>query len=162
MIIDAFAFARNNQQLVGTIILAALKRLDLVKRDGSLDYQVRGYVGERGRSFLELKVQGALVLRCERCLQPLDWPLNLRSVLWLAASEEEADAEPVDRDEYDPVVGSAQFNLDAMIEDEVLLAIPVVPKHDRCPSLAAPKDEAQSPFAVLAQLKKGGSDTPTQ
>jgi len=163
MIIDAFAFARNAQELFGDIPIASMTRLEVLKHDGSLQYQLRGYQGELGRSFLDLKVNGQLVLRCERCLQPLDWPIDVHSVLWLAPGEAEADAEPVDQDAYDPVVGSDHFDVNLLVEDEVLLAIPVGPKHDHCPDgLIAPKEGRQSPFAALAALRKGGSEPPRQ
>jgi len=81
----------------------------------------------------------------------------------VAKSEAEADAMPLDDEEFDPIVGSGAFDLVALVEEEVLLSLPVVPRHARCPGQtgAAPTEpEAAvqaaakpSPFAVLAQLK---------
>jgi uncharacterized protein len=156
MIIDAFAFARNGDERSGEIPVSKLARLDLMSHRGSVQFQAAGFIGLRHRPFIKLDVTGSLVLRCERCLQALDWPLEVHSLLWLAKSDEEADAAPVDEDVYDPVVGSEHFDLNALIEDEILLNLPLPPKHEHClEPLSAPPDVADSPFAALKALKKG-------
>ncbi len=156
MIIDAFAFARNGDERSAQIPVAQLTRLDLLSHRGQVAYQAAGFIGERHRAFIKLDVTGQLVLRCERCLQALEWPLEVHSLLWLARTDEEADRAPVDEDEYDPVVGSEHFDLDALIEDEILLNLPLPPKHEHCPEpLSSPKNVADSPFAALKALKKG-------
>ena len=156
MIIDAFAFARNGDERSGEIPVAQLSRLELMSHRGSVKFHASGFIGLRHRPFIKLDVTGTLVLRCERCLQALDWPLDVHSLLWLAKSDEEADAAPVDEDEYDPVVGSEQFSLTALVEDEILLDLPLPPKHEHClEPLLAPSDVAASPFAALKALKKG-------
>ena len=156
MIIDAFAFARNGDERSGEIPVSHFARLDLMSHRGSVTFHASGFIGMRHRPFIKLDVTGALVLRCERCLQALDWPLEVHSLLWLAKNDEEADAAPVDEDEYDPVVGSESFDLNGLIEDEILLNLPLPPKHEHCVEpLVAPADRADSPFAALKGLKKG-------
>ncbi|MNS67382.1 hypothetical protein D3C72_1006320 [compost metagenome] len=87
----------------------------------------------------------------------------------MVESEEAADAAPMDDDEVDVIAGSKRFSLLDLIEDEVLLALPVAPKHDVCPTVheslvtgsdgeaqpeAEPEEEKRpSPFAALAGLK---------
>ena len=87
----------------------------------------------------------------------------------MVESEEAADAAPMDDDEVDVIAGSKHFSLLDLIEDEVLLALPVAPKHDVCPTVheslvtgsdgeaqpeAEPEEEKRpSPFAALAGLK---------
>jgi uncharacterized protein len=155
MIIDAFAFARNGEIRTGEIPIASLTRLDVLAHQGVLTYAARGLIGERGRSFVELEVQGSLTLRCERCLQPMQWRLDLTSRLWLAKDEAEADTLPIEQDTYDVVVGSEHFDLNVLIEDEVILAMPVDPKHEQCPNpLEFTNQRESSPFDVLKHLKK--------
>ncbi len=47
-----------------------------------------------------------------------------------SATEEEADEFPLDEDEVEVIVGSRQFDLVDLIEEELLLFLPLVPKHD--------------------------------
>jgi uncharacterized protein len=134
--------------------------VDLLERKGSLTFTLRGYVGSRNRLFLELHIKGSLSLRCERCLGPLAYVLKVRSVLWLAKTDAEADSLPLEEDAFDVVVGSERFDVDQLVEDEVLLALPVTPKHEVCPEpLKAPKNQADSPFSALKGLKTSGSGT---
>jgi uncharacterized protein len=155
MIIDAFTFARNAQSAAGQIPVASLRRLDLVDHEGSLDWALKGYVGSQHRLFLRLEVSGTLHVRCQRCLDRMDWPVDIKSTVWLASSDADADRLPLDEDEFDPVVGSEAFDVDALIEDEVLLALPPTPKHLRCPEpLQVKPDLAASPFAALRGMKR--------
>lgn len=77
--------------------------------------------------------------------------------LEVVRSEADADAAPLDDDEADVIVGSRSFDLITQIEDELLLALPVSPRHAVCPDEMLPEEtEAEkkpSPFAVLANLK---------
>jgi uncharacterized protein len=77
-----------------------------------------------------------------------------------AQAELEDDASP-----EDVLVLSRDFDLATLIEDEVLMDLPVVPRHDTCPVpvklTAADADFEEvspkpSPFAVLAGLKVAG------
>ena len=79
------------------------------------------------------------------------------------ATEDIAMAED-DASEEDLLVMAPQFDLLALLEDELLMALPLVPMHDECPVLPAFKagvieapeivPDRPHPFAALAQLKK--------
>ena len=155
MIIDAFELARNGDTQTGEIPVAQMTRLEVLANEGVLAYSARGLIGERGRSFLRLQVSGTLTLRCERCLQPMPWQVEVDSKLWLAKDEAEADSLPIEEDAYDVVIGSEQFDLNALVEDEVILSLPTVAKHELCPNpLEFTNLRESSPFALLKQLKK--------
>jgi uncharacterized protein len=80
----------------------------------------------------------------------------------LFVDDEAAAAELDAESEDDVLVSSAHFDLLALVEDELLLALPIVPRHDACPApLPAPSDDLSeepraNPFAALAALKRGG------
>lgn len=111
----------------------------------------------RQRLFVDLEVEGVVWLQCQRCLHAYEQSLLVRTRLEVMRSEEEADAAPLDDDEADVIVGSRSFDLITQIEDELLLALPVSPRHAVCPDEVLPEEaEAEkkpSPFAVLANLK---------
>lgn len=109
---------------------------------------------------MTLHIEGTVPLVCQRCLEPMrhvvDETRHLRFV------ESEALAEELDADSDDDVLAtSIAFDLPALVEDEVLLSLPIVPRHERCPSAApipssdepASADSAPHPFAQLAALK---------
>lgn len=111
--------------------------------------------------WLRLTVATCLPQICQRCLEPVDVAVQLERAFRFVESEAVAEAQD-DECEEDLLVTSREFDLAALIEDEVLLALPLVPRHDTCPvkvkMLAVDKDfdapaEKPNPFAVLAQLK---------
>ncbi len=163
MKIDLFEFARLRERATGDLPLAALGRIDMPSRDGSLAWSARGSMnGRHGTPRLDVDVDGAVVLTCQRCLQPMREPVAIRARFLVAADEDEADALDQD-DDFDVVVATQGFELDGLIEDEVILALPSAPRHRVCPDGAtgvAATTGKPSPFAALAALKtaKPGDD----
>jgi len=102
-------------------------------------------------------------MECQRCLTPVDVPLEVDRAFRFVADEATAEALDDESDE-DLLAMSREFDLHELIEDELLMALPVVPKHDECPSvvpLASSDDDFEeanadkpNPFAALAGLKK--------
>ena len=111
--------------------------------------------------WLHLSIDTVLPLTCQRCLGPADVAVSVDR--WFRFVDSEAVAEQQDDDaEEDLLVSSREFDLAGLIEDEVLMDLPLVPRHDTCPvalKLAvADADfdalpEKPNPFAQLAQLK---------
>ena len=161
MKIDLFEFARQQSTASGDVPLANLTRIETVDRSGSLAWTATGSArGRHGASRLDLTVDGDVVLVCQRCLEPMTESLHLRPKFLVVADEATADL--LDQDNaFDVVVGSTEFDLDTLIEDEVVLALPIAPRHAVCPdgrTDAAATSGRPSPFAVLAALKTDGSD----
>jgi len=160
MMIDAFEFARRSQEASGTVEVRDLRRLEVVPRGDRLEWDLAGSTDERGRPFLDLEVRGAVHLVCQRCLQPVRIETDLVARFLLAASEAEADAVPLEEDAFDVVVGAREFDVEGLVEDEVILWLPLVPKHERCPEPlpstegATLGDGKVSPFAALGKMKK--------
>jgi len=113
--------------------------------------------------WLALTAEVALPQICQRCLGPVDVAVSFEREFRFVASEEVAAVEDEESEE-DVLVLSRDFNLLELVEDELLMALPAVPKHEVCPGgvklqVADPDfvEEAQekpNPFAVLEQLKK--------
>ena len=114
------------------------------------------------QNWLHLNVVVSLPLTCQRCLGPVDVGLQIAREFRFVASEEVAEQQDDDCEE-DLLVQSREFDLAGLIEDEVLLALPLVPRHDACPqaptlsAVDADFDDGApakpNPFAVLAGLK---------
>jgi len=151
-VIDGLDFARTGSKLRGAWPVAEFSRVrDSLRTDeGSIQYELVGVPEERGCPALRLKVGGSLQLVCQRCLGALEFPLRVEVSLLLAKSQAEVDAEPLAADGPERIVAGREMQVRELVEDEVLLAIPLAPRHERCAA-----DKAQgagtgnSPFAAL-------------
>ena len=177
--LDIQAFARASGQLQGSVALSTMPRLaecahgasepeHHVPLDAQVEWQARGELRERAgcqpEVWLHLQAHTVLPLTCQRCLQATAQPLGLDRWFRFVASESEAAALDEDAEE-DVLVWGRQFRLMELIEDELLLDLPVIARHDTCPDpLPMPADtleesdetetQAPNPFAMLEQLKK--------
>ena len=158
MKIDLFEFARLGGEASGELALAGMRRLESPDRSGALVWKAAGATGTRhGTLQLDLDIDGEISLVCQRCLQSMTQEVAIRSHFLIARDEQSATVLD-DDDSYDVVVGTADFDLDALIEDEVILALPIAPRHEVCPDEKANlpyRDEKPSPFAALAALRIG-------
>lgn len=161
--IDSLDFARNGRDISGEVRLAELPRLlDILENpQGTLSYTVQGGVDKQGNSFLDVGVIGLCRLRCQRCLNGLDYPVRLDTRLML---RDQASLDALDdivaggeEEEFDSILADTHLNVLDMLEEEILLSLPIAPKHEAGACQAADGENAQreekSPFAVLAKLK---------
>lgn len=165
-LIDAFDFARSGGHLEGDVEVARLQRLaeSLLNTDAILHYQIDGLMDDQGYLGAQMQLSGHVSLMCQRCNSPLTFDLNRTTRFRFVSSEQELNALPID-DEADAVIGSAAMDVIAWVEDEAILSLPLVPRHQEC-SLAMPIEVSgdaarRNPFADLAAaLKSGGSNGP--
>lgn len=156
ILIDSLAFARGAQLLQGDLLVADLTRVldSLADSAGRLAYRVEGRVGPRGRSQLLLQVDGVLSLCCQRCLEGVEYPLAVRSLLEFVDDENDLTQEEIEDDSKDFLPAQKELDVVALIEDEIILALPVVPHHESCVMPQAGQGSAEiSPFSVLTGLK---------
>ncbi len=110
------------------------------------------------RLWLEGRVRVVLALVCERCQETMDWPVSAEVGLYLARND--ADAAEVG-EEADVVIVGDSLKLHELIEDEMILALPLVAKHPAgtvCGDQGlqgpiAESGERDNPFAILKTLK---------
>jgi uncharacterized protein len=174
--LDVTAFARAQGTLQGMTALARLTRLaqsTVTPADGAAEavqWSVAGLLKDRpGREAevrLHLVVHARVWLECQRCLQPMAQALEVDGRFRFVAGEDEA-ARLDEESEEDVLALPRALRLDDLIEDELILALPIVPVHDACPQPLSFSVEADTdlptpdraapanPFAVLAGLKPG-------
>ena len=156
-VIDGFEFASAGATQQGILPVRDFPRLrDLLASDaGELAYHVRGTRDARGRPSLRVSVRGTLQLRCQRCLEGMVWQVNTESVLVLAATQAEIDADPADPGSPDRVLAGKQMPVRELVEDEILLELPYAARHPACGAGAGEtKENAKSPFAGLRGLMR--------
>jgi uncharacterized protein len=166
------AFARDGAHLSGTQPLPQFERLAAsavaVPAGAVVAWQVRGELrtalGDAPQVWLHLAGQGEIDLECQRCLEPVRWTLDVDRWLQFVAGEDAAEALDADS-EHDVLPLTRRLDLFEVLEDELLLALPLIARHESCPGgapSAAPEDaepDAPHPFAALAALKRGSSGT---
>ena len=153
---DGFAFARDRKVLEGSLLVSDLERLHdlLTEVSGELQYRVAGFKGERGESLVRVEVTGHLPLICQRCLEAIHFDLEVSTLLQLVSEGDELSQDELEDDTRDFLPVAGELNVAEMVEDEVLLALPVAPRHERC-GFPGESDagERLNPFAALASLK---------
>ncbi len=171
--LEVQAFAKEGGRLDGRWPLLQLVRL----ADSALDADAadryasevawsaqgeqRPAPGGEPQTWLHVRAATAVSLECQRCLKPMTVSVQVeRSFLFVHG--EDAAAE-LDADSEDDVLAlTRSLDLRELVEDELLLALPIVPRHDICPEPLPVRandplaEEKPNPFAALAALKRGG------
>lgn len=145
--------------LEGTFVPDDLERLEQSLADGrgELRYRITAQLDPQRRKVLSCIIEGFVFLTCQTSLEPFRHDLNLRERLILVDSEERLPAMEEESDSEDYVVADDPVDVRDLVEDAVLLALPMIP---RKPGLQEARGEASgaeektSPFAALASLKR--------
>ncbi|MGE0100080.1 MAG: DUF177 domain-containing protein [Hydrogenophaga sp.] len=123
-----------------------------------------GATGAAPSPWLRLTAHTSLPLTCQRCLGPVDTTLTVDRWFRFVADEATAEAQD-DEAEEDLLAMEPRPSLFDVLEDELLMALPLVPLHETCPvevvlkagDAAVSDDEMpprRNPFAALGRLKK--------
>ena len=171
--LDVEAFAKEGGRLEGNWPLAGFERLAEsahadARPDASDDVvwsaqgELRPVRGGQPEIWLRVEARAQMNLECQRCLQPVAATLMAQRGFRFVADE--ATAAEIDADSEDDVLALTRaLNLKDLLEDELILTLPLVPMHDSCPQpLRAPLadepavEERPNPFAALAALKRKG------
>lgn len=120
-------------------------------------------VGGEDQVWLHLQAGADVVLQCQRCLLPMGLAVDVDRHFRFVADEDTA-AVLDDEIEDEVLVLTKSLNLRDLVEDEMLLALPLVPRHDVCPEAVPMQfgdveavEEKANPFASLALLRKDKS-----
>jgi len=172
---DAFDMAARGLELEGTTKAVELSRVEdqlaepvagLANADaedgGAIAWRIAGTADVLGRPALEVSLDGAVTLECQRCLRAFSWPVAQRTLLLLARDEREQAVLDED-DEHEVVVAASPLDPRVLVEDELLLTLPFAPHCERTDCVTAGlQDESgatskagaeASPFGALAALK---------
>jgi uncharacterized protein len=175
--LDVRAFAQAAADLQAVDPMTRFERLmaeahadDGLPALGSVTWQARGEMraGASGGTpavWLHLQADASIPLTCQRCLGPVDTPLKVDR--WFRFVNDEATAAAEDDDcEEDLLALEPRPRIHEVLEDELLMELPLVPLHDTCPvpvvmqasdpmvGLEPDEPQRKNPFAELAKLKK--------
>jgi uncharacterized protein len=158
-IVDAWRSVTARRRFEGSIRVRDMPRLreSLLRDDGSIRYELEFGRDELQVPYLSLRAEGRLPLECQRTLEEFELEVSINERLGLIAREEDEAALPPG---YEPLLTpSGELKLADVIEDELILALPVVPlkpgsEESEAAWSIAPPDGTSGPFAELARLKK--------
>ena len=158
--IDPYRYAEQALRLSGEAKLTDMHRLESMigSQEDKASVELHFGVDEQGISFLKGHLQTRLYLQCQRCLNPYHYEIIVDFVLGMVHTDDEAKQLP---ECYEPVlVKESHVALRELVEDEIILNLPLIPKHDSkdCKvaiptDLEQAEDKIDNPFRVLESLK---------
>ena len=166
--LDVRKAATHDTQYEGYMMLKTLKRLTdgLTSDEGDVDVQLQTGIDEQGLAFLKGQAQVTISTVCQRCNENMTIDLQsdfAYSPVKVGFEEDEENPFP----EHYEAVEINEFGevaLRELIEDELILSLPLIPKHDGQQCVAQDLsfgeieeeivEEKPNPFAVLQQLKR--------
>lgn len=165
--LDLGQAARRELSLTGRLSVAGMPRLvsALVSDRGEVEVELHAARDLSGRLVVSGRIDADLELTCQRCLSDVTVAVHAEPRLAWVKSDKDADALPV---EYEPLVSTdGRVALAELVADELLLALPLVPRHgdgEVCEvnqaatahdAPAVAEESRKKPFAELAKLKHG-------
>jgi uncharacterized protein len=164
--LDLLQSARRDVSLAGRLAVAQLSRLtpNLAREQGEAVVELRIHLGADRRVLVEGTIEAELQLLCQRCMRPMTFSVRAHPHLAWVKSEDAAAELAAD---YDPLLApEGRVELAELVTDELLLALPLVPRHEDSagcgktaraarPKRATPTEDVKKPFAALASLKRG-------
>ncbi len=161
-IINNIEFARKAYEIHDTIADSHLSRLgeSLAEVGNQLSWGLVGGVAADSKPWLRLKVVGKLMLCCQRCLEPMQYDLDLESLFFLVPDEGSIPLDEDNLDDQEYLVADEKMQVLDLLEDEILLALPLAPKHDPNECRASGSAEGAvkpNPFDVLKAFKANKS-----
>ena len=156
-------WASRGIEVEGDVLVTQMPRLRAVVASGEKPAYatLMCWKDEQHRYIVDVKVQATVALECQRCLSQCELELATQSSLCVVWDEDSIKELPAG---YEPLIAGDVSDLYALVEEELLLALPAVPMHDvgHCEDVSRAfsdtrmnvAEENESPFAALGALLK--------
>jgi uncharacterized protein len=162
-IINNLEFAQKQQEIADNFAPEALNRLaETLVLTGenahlaAINFTLTGDIKRFRQPSLHLHIKSRLPVICQRCLEEMLIDLELDFDYLLSNfTANELEDHLQDSDDSDWLEINAEMDVRELVEDELLLAMPIAPAHDAsCGKLSMQSGEKPNPFAVLKSLSK--------
>lgn len=163
--VNPFRLIEQRRLLTGSVSLKTLPRLREQVLGAADDFAVTLDFTHSASQLpmITCQVKGEVELECQRCLEPVKWILDTQSEVVLTTSDTDRQPEEDGYEVY--IVEDEHLPVLEFVEDEILLALPAVPRHDDCTPVKPLREseevvthsgqqDKQNPFAVLKDWKK--------
>jgi uncharacterized protein len=150
--VDPFRFAENGLSLSGFLLIKELPRLcsSLYSDEGEVNADLAFGIDEEGIRYVKGHLEAQLTLQCQRCLESFKYEIIADFLSGVVHTEKEALQLP---ERYDPlIVTDGSLILRDMIEEELIVSLPIVSMHDakQCKT----KLPLESSSGVIAEAEK--------
>ncbi len=158
--IDASCLSTQPTTIEGKVAPGRLPRLleSLAQGDGELRYRVSARLDPQRRRVVSCIIEGFVFLTCQATLDTFRHPVSIDDRLVLVEDESHLPPMEEERDTEDYLVVDGLLDVLELVEDAVILALPMMPRKPGLERTQAPaKDDPEpraSPFAKLSSLKK--------
>lgn len=128
--IDPIKLADQETHLQGHLEVASFSRLNdiMFDKEGTVQLDLRLGRDMERFYYIQGRVEANLHLQCQRCMQKMNFPIDIMVSLSPVSTLEAAKNLP---DRYEPLlVEEEKIELLSIIEDELLISLPMVPKHE--------------------------------
>lgn len=164
--VEPLSLCDRGEQLQGFIPITGMARLAdlLAAQQGEAEVELRFDKDLQGTRYLSGYIKSTLALRCQRCMEPVTTPIEVELSLGFVSSEAAGQQLP---SAFEPfVMSEPTVTLRELVEDELILALPIVAMHpdEQCNAElnnakaeegnSPAEQKKENPFAVLAGLKK--------
>jgi len=132
IVIDTVKFARNGQQMIHSFTVEDLQRVrDIVGDIGEkIEAKLEGGVLKAGKPFIDLSIKADLPLTCQRCLERMNYELNSSTRFIIAFGNSELTDLSDEPGDVEVLMAQEDTDVVAMVEDELLLRLPMAAKHE--------------------------------
>lgn len=149
----------------GTFVPGDLERLEesLANGEGELRYRIVAVLDRQRRKVVSCIIEGFVFLTCQNSLETFRHGIAVADRLVLVDSESELPSIDEESDAEDYLVADEPLDIRDLVEDAVLLALPMVPRKPGIEERKAEEEggmREESPFAALASLKKVKKPSP--
>jgi len=125
---DLFQLAEKSARITGSWPVAKLPRLLGMLESDSGEATVEFEFGKSGRTrYVKGTISAEVEMQCQRCLEPTKVTLDSEFLLALVETELQMEKIP---DEYEALITEGRHFLPDVIEDELILVVPIVASHD--------------------------------
>jgi uncharacterized protein len=166
--LDVAKFARAGANLAGEMPLQSLQRLSegtcapVDEVPGLVSWGATGshrqVLGGAPKLRLRLQAQTTLWLNCQRCLQPMAVSLQIDRTFRFARSDEEAAELDETSEDEDFLALGRPLDLPSLVEDELIMALPIVPRHETCPEPLLAPEVSGAALSVTRHGAEGARD----
>ena len=159
-LIDPARLSEKAIVLEETVPVAAFARLaeSLANDAGELHYRVSAGLDRQRRKVVSCIIEGFVFLTCQATLDTFRHPLSIEERLVLVDDAERLPPIEEESDAEDYLVADEPIDVRELVEDAVILALPMVPRKPGLESVEAqgnaPAERSESPFSKLSSLKK--------